>query len=117
LDTKVYLATALRWLNAPVLPLDHERAARAVVAELEALQAAAGACFDLGPALETARALADQLARAAARVTSVDPARAEAVNTALLRLSRILVPLTYTSGDRFTHDLALPMPPLAGLQL
>jgi hypothetical protein len=26
------------------------------------------------------------------------------------------VPLTYTSGDRFAHDLALPIPPLAGLQ-
>src|SRR5207248_2142651 len=43
LDTKVYLATALRWLNAPVLPLDHRRAARSVLTELEALQAAAGA--------------------------------------------------------------------------
>ena len=33
-----------------------------------------------------------------------------------MRLSRLLVPLGYTSGDRFTHDLALPIPPLAGLQ-
>src|SRR5262249_48707287 len=47
LDTKVYLATALRWLNAPVLPLDHRRAARAIVVEVEALQAAAGHRFDL----------------------------------------------------------------------
>ena len=27
-----------------------------------------------------------------------------------MRLSRVLVPLLYTSGDRFTHDLALPHP-------
>src|SRR5204863_449778 len=66
LDTKVYLATALRWLNAPVLPLDHRRAARSVLTELEALQAAAGAGFDLAPALDAARALAEQLARVAA---------------------------------------------------
>ena len=33
-----------------------------------------------------------------------------------MRLSRVLVPLAYTSGDRFTHDLAVPIPPLAGLQ-
>jgi hypothetical protein len=33
-----------------------------------------------------------------------------------MRLSRVLVPLAYTSGDRFAHDLALPLPPLAGLQ-
>ena len=37
-------------------------------------------------------------------------------HTPLVRLSRVLVPLAYTSGDRFTHDLALPIPALAGLQ-
>ena len=44
------------------------------------------------------------------------PAKLEAINRGLMRLSRILVPLAYTSGDRFTHDLALPLPPLVGLQ-
>ena len=34
LDTKVYLASALRWMNAPVLPLDHVRAARSLLGEL-----------------------------------------------------------------------------------
>jgi hypothetical protein len=116
LDTRVYLATALRWLNAPVLPLDHRRAAQAVLSELETLQAAAGTRVDLAPALETARRLAERLERAATRLARVEPAAAEDVNRALMRLSRILVPLTYTSGDRFDHDLALPIAPLAGLQ-
>jgi hypothetical protein len=40
----------------------------------------------------------------------------ERANRALVRLSRLLVPLAYTSGDPFRHDLALPLPPLAGLQ-
>jgi hypothetical protein len=120
LDTKVYLATALRWLNAPLLPLDHRRAAQSLIAELEALQAAVGGRFDLAPALEGARALAERLERVAAMLADVDPAaptaKLEAINRGLMRLSRILVPLAYTSGDRFTHDLALPLPPLAGLQ-
>ncbi|HET7341447.1 MAG TPA: M28 family peptidase [Methylomirabilota bacterium] len=120
LDTRVYLATALRWLNAPVLPLDHGRATAALLAELEALQAAAGARFDLGPALETSRALAERLRRVgetlAALPAGVPAARLEAINRGLLRLSRVLVPLAYTTGDRFTHDLALPIAPLAGLQ-
>src|SRR2546427_2537656 len=120
LDTKVYLATALRWLNAPLLPLDHGSAAQSLIAELEALQAAVGGRFDLAPALEGARALAERLARVAAMLADVDlaaaPAKLEAINRGLMRLSRILVPLAYTSGDRFTHDLALPLPPLAGLQ-
>ena len=116
LDTKVYLASALRWLNAPVLPLDHARAAQSVVVELETLQAAAGARFDLGLALGAARALVDKLERVATAVAKAPEARVEPINRALMRLSRILVPLGYTTGDRFTHDLALPIPPLAGLQ-
>jgi hypothetical protein len=120
LDTKVYLASALRWLNAPVLPLDHSRAARALLAELDSLQATAGARFDLAPAVDGARALADRLERVKTALTALDattpPARLEAINRGLMRLSRVLVPLAYTSGDRFTHDLALPIPPLAGLQ-
>ena len=33
-----------------------------------------------------------------------------------MRLSRVLVPLLYTSGDRFEHDLAVGIAPLAGLE-
>ncbi len=116
LDTKVYLASALRWLNAPVLPLDHARAARALIAELETLQAAAGTRFDLSPVLEAARALGERLQRVSALAGAPPAARLEAINRGLMRLSRVLVPLAYTSGDRFTHDLALPIAPLAGLQ-
>src|SRR5213083_1540971 len=94
LDTKVYLSAALRAVNAPVLPLDHAWTARALV--------------------ERADALATALARLAA--TTPGAAALERANRALVRLSRILVPLAYTTGDPFRHDLALPQAPLAGLQ-
>jgi len=118
LDTRVYLASALRWLNAPVLPLDHRPAAQSLLAELETLQAVAGARFDLSPALDAARALVERLERVAALLSSVEArtAQLDAINRGLMRLSRVLVPLAYTRGDRFTHDLALPLAPLAGLQ-
>jgi len=120
LDTKVYLASALRWLNAPVLPLEHGRAAQSLLAELTALQAAAAERFDLSPAVDAARVLTERLERVASAIARVDPSaptgQIEAINRGLMRLSRLLVPLGYTSGDRFTHDLALPIPPLAGLQ-
>jgi hypothetical protein len=121
LDTKVYVAAALRLVNAPVLPLDYARVARALGATLEELGAASGGRFDLGPARAAARRLAeraDALASAldrAAAAAEVGPVPA-AANRALVRLSRILVPLAYTTGDRFQHDLALPVAPLAGLQ-
>jgi hypothetical protein len=116
LDTRVYLAATLRALNAPLLPLDHRRAAAAVLAELDALQAAAGARFDLTPALERARSLVERLEAVAAALGRIPDASLEPVNGDLLRLSRVLVPLAYTTGDRFAHDLALPIAPLAGLQ-
>ena len=105
-------------MNAPVLPLDHRPAAQSLLAELETLQAAAGARFDLSPALDAARALLERLERVATRLAGIDvkTERLDAVNGGLMRLSRVLVPLAYTSGDRFAHDLALPLPPLAGLQ-
>ena len=117
LDTKVYVAATLRALNAPLVPLDHARAARAVVAEIETLQAAAGARVDLGAALTAARRLTERAdALTAALASASGAATIERANRTLVRLSRLLVPLTYTSGDPFRHDLALPMPPLAGLQ-
>jgi hypothetical protein len=120
LDTRVYVAAALRLTNAPILPLDPGRVARSLQATLEELQQHAGSRWDLGPALAAARRLGeatDAFARAVDRVADPAPAaRLEAVNRALVRLSRVLVPLAYTTGDRFGHDLALPVPPLAGLQ-
>jgi hypothetical protein len=121
LDTKVYVAAALRLLNAPVLPLDYGRVARALAGTVEELQAAARGHFDLGPAVAAAGRLvagADRLAAALDRLAAPD-GRGDAVESAnrtLVKLSRILVPLGYTTGDRFRHDLALPVPPLAGLQ-
>src|SRR5207237_861995 len=77
--------------------------------------------FDLAPVATAARGLverADALATALARLAATTPGAAalERANRALVRLSRILVPLAYTTGDPFRHDLALPPAPLARLQ-
>ena len=40
----------------------------------------------------------------------MSPARIDRLNVALVRVSRALVPLDYTQGDRFSHDPALPQP-------
>jgi hypothetical protein len=121
LDTKVYLAATLRAANTPLVPLDHTRAARGLLAEIEALQAAAGARADLGRARDAAQRLTERADALAAMLATGTPGAAtldltERANRALIRLSRLLVPLAYTTGDPFRHDLAVPMPPLAGLQ-
>jgi hypothetical protein len=119
LDTRVYVAAALRLVRAPVLPLDPARFARAILDTVEELGRAAGGRWDAAPAAEAGRRLverADALVRAVETLRVADAARIEAANRALMALSRILVPLAYTTGDRFHHDLALPVPPLPGLQ-
>jgi Peptidase family M28/PA domain len=121
LDTRVYVAAALRLCAAPLLPLDHLRLARAILATVEEL-GPAGSRWDAGPALQAARRLVD---RAGAFVRAVDAVsaggradggRVEAANRTMVALSRALLPAFYTTGDRFHHDLAVPVPPLAGLQ-
>lgn len=121
LDTRVYLAAALRLCGAPILPLEYGRLARALLTTCRELAALAGDGVDLGPATAAARLLVertDVLAAALDTLASARPAPkgAEVANRALMRLSRVLIPLAYTTGDRFAHDLALPVPPLAGLQ-
>jgi hypothetical protein len=62
-------------------------------------------------------ARADALAPALDRLAREPAAPGlETANRLLVRLSRLLVPLGYTSGDRYHHDLAVPLPALAGLQ-
>src|SRR5439155_1010220 len=117
----VYLSAARRAVNAPVLPLDHAWTARALLAVVEELRTASASRFDLAPVATAARGLverADALATALARLAATTPGAAalERANRALVRLSRSVVPLAYTTGDAFGHDLALPQAPPAGLQ-
>src|SRR6185312_51266 len=105
-DTRVALRVVWPLLTAPVLPLDIAAQLDVLLDELRALQAGLADRLPLGPVIETAiacRAAASGLARAEA-------AQPEAVNRALMRASRLLVPLDYTTGDRFAPDPALPLP-------
>jgi len=103
-DTRVFAHLLWRLLAAPLPPLDYTGWSAALVRELADLQRALGARLDLAPLI----AAAEALGKAAARLASLPPARATAL---LTRLSRILVPLHTLSGDRFSHDPALPQPP------
>ncbi len=107
-DTRVLAQVTWRLLSEALLPLDHAATASALLAELTALQPR----LDVAPLIEAATKLRDTAAAIAARgpTGSVDCA-----NAALMRASRCLVPADYTTGDRFTHDAALPLPAWAVL--
>ena len=110
-DTAIVVRVLHRLLTSVVAPLDYQAYAVSLLVELTRLEAAAGRHLDLGRLRESAEALK---ANAAALLST--RARPEAVNRALMRASRALVPLNYTFGDRFRHDSALPHPAWPSLE-
>jgi hypothetical protein len=90
--------TLWRLLTDPVLPLDFAAHARALLEELGTLRASLGDRLSVDSLIAGAEGLRD---KAAAGGQS---------DAALMRASRALAPVYYTSGDRFAHDPALPLP-------
>ncbi len=103
-DTKVYVHTLWRLLSDPVLPLDFMTHAGVLLEELGAIRASLDGRFAIDGLVAAAEAL-----RHAAAAGGQDDA-------ALMRASRALAPVYYTSGDRFAHDPALPLPAWPVLQ-
>jgi hypothetical protein len=126
-DARVYVATAVRLCNAPVLPFDPVATADEILGNLEVLQDQAGDRFDLSQAADRARQFREAAAalRAAAdalaqQIGDDAGARAEAeacriINDALMAADRALIPVCFTVAGPFDHDPAVPLPPLPGL--
>ncbi|HEY1366719.1 MAG TPA: M28 family peptidase [Gaiellaceae bacterium] len=110
-DTRIYQHTVWRLLTDPVPPLDYAAAARELASALEERQRQAGDGLDLSLCVERARELERRTARLAA--SGRDP---DELAATLLRLSRAVVPLAYTRGDRFAHDPALEQAALPALE-
>jgi hypothetical protein len=119
-DTRVYVHAIWRLLHDPVLPFDYAQHAGDLLAELEALCPALQGRFDTDLIVLRAtelRTKATRLRDHASRATS--DADRDRINRALMQVSRALVPMDYTSGDRFGHDPALRQsawPPLDSLR-
>jgi hypothetical protein len=103
-DTRVVVHTLARLLTDRILPLDPA----AQLASLKGELATIGSVVPPGLV-----ASVDECAAMVAQLKSAPPADEAAcgkLNERLLRISRMLMPLDYTEGDRFRHDPALPQP-------
>jgi hypothetical protein len=112
-DARIYTHTLWHLLHDAVLPLDYAAWAGDFRAELEKLRGYLGNKLDLAPLLTRTEQL--QAKAKAVHGRGGDHTRAAAINSALMHVSRALVPIDYTRGDRFDHDPALgqnPLPPL-----
>jgi hypothetical protein len=94
-DTKVYAHAVWRLLTEATLPLDPAATAVGLLAELQRCET---------PMLPL-DALADEVTALQERLEAgaLDDAAA-------MQVCRALVPLDFTTGDRFAHDAALPQP-------
>jgi hypothetical protein len=127
-DAQVYALVLWRWCTAPVLPLDYAATAMELRGTLQSIENAAGDAFDLRPALGAVDRLAAAAARlnaaaerlqpqlAGARGTRKQRAAAAALNDALIRAGRALIPINYTASGPFDHDRAVPVSPVPSLQ-
>jgi hypothetical protein len=107
-DARIYVHTLFHLLHDRVVALDYGQWAGDFLAELGKLQATLSGRFDLGPLVARAEALRGKAAALRDRAKkATGEGECAAINAALMRVSRALVPIDYTSGDRFGHDPAL----------
>ncbi len=113
-DIELYLKAVTKVANAEVLPMDWRATAAEFTATIAEYQAAAGDRFDLQPAAVAASNLSGVLDRFYSALDA-GGIPADSANQVLKGLARILVPINYTRGPRFTHDPALNVPPLPAI--
>lgn len=114
-DMRVYAASVLRALNAPVHPFDWTKTTAEMRATLATYQEATGTQFDFGPTRKALSELDDALERMYEDALSKKGEAADKINFAQRRLARLLVPVNYSRMESFYHDPALDVPPLPDL--
>jgi hypothetical protein len=106
-DTRIYLHTVWRLLTDAVLPLDYAEHARRLAGELEKMQEAVGDRFDLSLLAGRTKTLERLAGELVSYADGADGAIAQSINACLMSVSRALVPIDYSLGDRFGQDPAL----------
>nr|WP_246505085.1 M28 family peptidase [Microvirga antarctica] len=115
-DTKIYMHAVWRLLTDPVLPLDYAEHARYLSNEIATMQKSVGDRFDLSVLAERAARLGDLARDFDAEASAASSDRAEGINRVLKTVSRAIVPVDYTMGDRFEQDPALAQSPYPSLE-
>ncbi|MGH2558971.1 MAG: M28 family peptidase [Thermomicrobiales bacterium] len=117
-DMRVYAASLLRVLNAPLLPFDWRQTMAEFRTTLHRYQDAAGDAFDLSSSLQAVDDLDDRLDRFYAEApldSTPNSATTRRFNRVQRQLARLLVPVNYSRTTPFHHDPAMEAPPLPDL--
>ena len=115
-DTRIYAHAIWRLMTESVPPLDYAIYLDDLRGVIEALQSELGARGGLAPVVALVRDVSACAASFNSRKSALkDDSAVAAANRTLMRVSRALVPLDYTRGDRFVHDAALSLSPYPAL--
>ena len=107
LDTRVSLTAITNLTNAGVLPIDPSAATAEILAYAHEFVTATAGHIDAERFSTAAQALHEAATGFVARArASSDAAHIARANRTLMALSRVLLPVTYSKGGRFTHDPA-----------
>jgi hypothetical protein len=117
-DMRVYAATILRSLNAPVAPFDYRATLDEIATAVDRYSAPAAGVIDFEPTREATANLRTTLDAFYAQTASIDPNDAAAVraaNATQRAIARSLVTLCYTRDGRFQQDPARAIPAVPDL--
>lgn len=117
-DMRMYAASVLRTLDAPLYPFDWTKTTTEFRRTLDACRAATGEAFNFAASYEALDALDAALQRFYAQAPQGDDAaspEAQKFNFVQRRLGRLLIPVNFSQMPSFYHDPALTIPPLPDL--
>jgi hypothetical protein len=117
-DMRVYAATVLRSLNAPIAPFDYRATLDEISAAVDRYTSAADGLVDLAPAsnsIDRLRTALDAFYARAAGIDLSDDGALRDANATQRAIARVLVTLGYTSDGRFKQDPARAIPTLPDL--
>jgi hypothetical protein len=117
-DCRILLASVYRFASDELLPIDQRVAAKEISDAIGSLADYSVPDIDMSDLEDSARDLQASCEDLASIVSAYDGDEhaAELINNCLMGVSRILIPVTYTTSGQFEQDLALPTPALPGLQ-
>lgn len=120
-DCQIYATAVYQACASQILPLNQAASANELNEILRDYQKMAGVRLNLGLAIERTSKLEQLCTDFNQKVYSspVTDEKAKQMNDTLMKLSRLIVPLNYVSGDIYDHDPAMnhdPLPMLSGIK-
>ena len=115
-DIKVYAASIIELCNCNILPFDWRKTVKEFNNTLNKYQENSGKHFDLKPSIEKLNQFKELLNTFYNNIEE-NKIQASNANKIIMDLARILIPLNFAKNPRFTHDSAVPIPPLPTLSL